>query len=290
MGPDPTDRRRALQRGAPSSGSQPSAVSARNALRRVGTPPSRRRPRGRSPRSSLPRRARHALAGRRSVRRSSASRPSACAGRGGPARAGASSAAVASISAPAREVDQLAVHPVADRPPEVLLDLAVAERGAEHALVVVERRLGDAGDDQRRRAGTTRRRGSAHRRSAPRPCRTRGVAARSTRAASTRRSEPVAVEQLDEVGVAGPVAERLVDPAAREGPGEDLGADRVQAGVAADRGRASSPRRRAAAAAGRAGGRRPRSPGRRRARRRARAGSRCCCAARPSRGRRCSRW
>ncbi len=46
-------------------------------------------------------------------------------------------------------------------------------------------------------------------------------------------TEPVRSSRLDEVGVALPVAERRRDPAAREGAGEDLGADRVQAGVAA---------------------------------------------------------
>ena len=47
------------------------------------------------------------------------------------------------------EVDLRAVEPVADRPPEVLLDLALAQRLAEAAVVVVERRLSDAGGDQR---------------------------------------------------------------------------------------------------------------------------------------------
>ena len=40
-------------------------------------------------------------------------------------------------------------------------------------------------------------------------------------------------QEADVVGVGAPVAKRIVDPAAREGPGEDLAADAVQAGVAA---------------------------------------------------------
>ena len=48
---------------------------------------------------------------------------------------------------------------------------------------------------------------------------------------STTESGPL--QGPDEVGVAVPVAERRGHAAAREGAGEDLGADRVQAGVAA---------------------------------------------------------
>ena len=46
------------------------------------------------------------------------------------------------------EVDQLAVEPEADRPPEVLLDHRGRPRRERHALVEVARGLGDAGDDQ----------------------------------------------------------------------------------------------------------------------------------------------
>src|SRR5439155_24255199 len=46
------------------------------------------------------------------------------------------------------EVDQLAVHPVANRAPKVLLDLALAHRLGQAPGVVVERALGYAGGDQ----------------------------------------------------------------------------------------------------------------------------------------------
>ena len=77
-----------------------------------------------------------------------------------------------------------------------------------------------------------RRRASGHRRSAARRSRKRGAGARSTRAGSTR---PPAGgrQQVDELRVGRPVAERLGHAAARERAGEDLGPDRVQPGVLA---------------------------------------------------------
>ena len=219
----------------------PSAAA--RARRCAGSP---RPPRGRRRRAACPPRARAASRWAPFSPGSSTSSPSA-------SRAGAvhsssrSSAARVSITSPASKSIWRALEPVADRPPEVLLDLAVAQRLAEPALVVVERRLGDAGGDQRRRGRTTPRRASARRRSAARRCRRRGAGARSTRAGSTRRSSGSG-QQVDEARVGGPVAERLVDAAAREGAGEDLGCAPSAGRCRGRRGTASSPRARAAAA------------------------------------------
>ena len=67
---------------------------------------------------------------------------------------------------------------------------APGSRRRQHALVVVERALGDAGEQQPGERGATPRRRSGRRRSAPRRCRRCGAAARSTRAGSTRRTDP----------------------------------------------------------------------------------------------------
>ena len=184
----------------------------------------------------------------------------------------------------AAEVDHLAVHPVADRPPEVLLDLAVAQRRA--APRSRARRSRAQPGRCRRRSGRparrTPRRGPGRRRSAPRRCR-RVVGPHAPPELGRLDDRAGPLEEADEVRVRLPVAEGLGDAAAREGAGEDLGADRVQAGVTAVEERRVGGDARAAAAAARAASRRRRSRGRRRARPRGRAGSRCCCAARPSR-------
>src|SRR5581483_3829323 len=51
---------------------------------------------------------------------------------------------------PPAEVDHLAVQPEANGPPEVLLDLALAQRLRACALVEIDRGLSDAGGDHRR--------------------------------------------------------------------------------------------------------------------------------------------
>ena len=80
------------------------------------------------------------------------------------------------------EVEQPPVEPVADRPPHVLLDQAAGQVGRGRSGVDLARGLGDAGDDQRRRARRTPRRWSGCRRCAPRRCRSCGAAGRTTTA------------------------------------------------------------------------------------------------------------
>ena len=132
----------------------------------------------------------------------------------------------------AAPVDHLAVQAPADRAPEVLLDLAARQRLGQLALVVVEGRLRDAGADQRRQgerlvAGGLRVADPELDRPEPvmgphAPPELRRLDDRAGR-----------VEALDEPRVRLPVPERLVDAAAREGAGEDLGANRVKPGVMA---------------------------------------------------------
>ena len=114
------------------------------------------------------------------------------------ARAGAVQAmrrspiAAAGYSSCAVEVDQLAVQPVADRAPEVLLDQAAGGR----LVRARPRRTRGPPAPRRPRSGRparwTPRPWSAHRRCAPPPCRTRDGAGRSTRAGCARRSSSCA--------------------------------------------------------------------------------------------------
>ena len=99
------------------------------------------------------------------------------------------------------EVDQLAVEPVADRAPHVLLDQAAGNRPRPPPGVVVERRLGDA----RRRQRQQRRRLLGARLRVHDPhldgAEAESAGACSTRSACARRSSCVAKQEVDVVRV-----------------------------------------------------------------------------------------
>src|SRR4051812_21523846 len=126
----------------------------------------------------------------------------------------------------------MTVRSVADRAPQVLLDLALAQRFGQPSLVVVQRALRDAGGDQggqperllssRLRIADPQLHGAECVVGPDAPPELRGLDDRVR-----------ADQQVDEIRVRPPAPERLMDAAAGEGTGEDLRAHRVEAGVAA---------------------------------------------------------
>ena len=138
--------------------------------------------------------------------------------RRGPVPAAARSPRRAGYSSPALEVDHAPV--------------AGPKRIARHRFSSISRRArvartgtpsstsraacSDAGDDQRGERLGLAGGAPARRRCAPRPCRTRGAGAPTTRPACTRRSSSVRDEQLEVVAVGRPAAEGVGDAAARE--------------------------------------------------------------------------
>ena len=132
----------------------------------------------------------------------------------------------------ALEVEQLAVEPVADRPPHVLLDQAPRQLSKRDPFVVVARGLRHAGHDQRReRLGL----GRGHLRVAdPHLDRAeREVRADRPPHLGVLDDRAGADEEVDVVGERLPAAERIGNAAARKALGEDLRARGVQARVAA---------------------------------------------------------
>ena len=181
-----------------------------------------RRPPRATRRPSISRRWRCApLSSGRAISRPSSARAGAVhAGR----RATASAAGYSSVRV---EVDQAAVQPVADGPPQVLLDQPAGRcRRAARPRRSSRGRLGDAGHDQRRQRRRTRRRWSGRRRSAPRPCRTRGAGAPTTRPACTRRSSACGRGSRRSRRRRAQRAEGVGHAAARERAREDLACGR----------------------------------------------------------------
>ena len=158
----------------------------------------------------------------------------------------------------AAPVDHLAFQAPADRPPEVLLDLAARERLWQLALVVVDSRLRDAGADQ---GGEIKRLVAARLRIAdPELDGAEPMMWPNAPPELSRLDDRAGgVKSFDESGVGVPIAERLMDSTTRKGPREDLRADRVEAPCHARPGKASLPTARGAAAPTHAGGRRRRS-------------------------------
>src|SRR4029077_10561695 len=118
---------------------------------------------------------------------------------------------------------------MAYRPPEVLLDLAVAQRRAGTAvavLIVVERGLGNAGRDQ---AGQPERLLAARLRVADPHLDRAELVMRADAPPELGRLHhgPGPLQHADELCVAVPVDEGTGNAATGEGAGEDLGAHRV---------------------------------------------------------------
>src|SRR5262245_24991801 len=132
---------------------------------------------------------------------------------------------------PLSKVDHLPVHPVPDRPPEVLLDLALSKRVGCVALVEVDRRLRHACGNQ---GGQVERLvppglGVAD----PDLDGAEGVMRANAPPQLRRLDDRVRLRQeADEVLVGGPIPERLVNAAARECTREDLGAHGMEPSVA----------------------------------------------------------
>ena len=192
-----------------------------------------------------------------------------------------STAAAVAISSRRPPVDHLAVHPPADRPPEVLLDLAprsgCGEAPSEWSIAAWAMHAAIRPARANESAPLVC---ASQIRSSTVPNAWCGRTLHHSWVDST--TEFVADQVVDEVRVGRVVAERLVDAAARKGPGEYLGPHRGQPAVPpVEEGRVGRERR-GAGAAPRAGDRRRRSRGPRPGRPCGREGSRCCSAGRPS--------